>query len=205
MTVSQHQEDAVTVTVIRRREPPEVRREQILDAAAAVFVSRGLDDATMAEVAQAAGVAKGTVYLYFDSKSELLTALRSRYTKQWLEQTKRLDSLPGRGGYARQLKSFLGETYDFHADNQELHHLLFHSSGVAESEPLEQARTALARFITHGSETGELAVDNPQETAAFLLEGLHGILVRYLHSGRPRRSFVKSAWPLCARLLGIAD
>jgi AcrR family transcriptional regulator len=33
-------------------------------------------------VAEAAGFAMGTVYLYFDSKSALLTALRARYTSQ---------------------------------------------------------------------------------------------------------------------------
>jgi AcrR family transcriptional regulator len=42
-------------TTTRRRELPEVRREQILDAAAQVFLDRGLAEATMAEVAEAAG------------------------------------------------------------------------------------------------------------------------------------------------------
>src|SRR5512132_4530615 len=111
----------------RRREPPEVRREQLLDAAS-VFLERGLAQATMADVTEAAGVAKGTIYLYFDSRSALLTALRTRYTSQWLEQSGRLDAPPGRGGYARQLRSFLGEMYDFHAANQRLHHLLFHAA-----------------------------------------------------------------------------
>ena len=82
----------------RRRELPEVRREQLLDAAATVFLDRGLAEATMADVAEAAGVAKGTVYLYFDSKSALLTALRARYTSQWLEQSGRLDAPPAAGG-----------------------------------------------------------------------------------------------------------
>ena len=110
----------------RRRELPEVRREQILDAAATVFLDRGLTQATMADVAEAAGVAKGTIYLYFDSKSAVLTALRARYTGQWLAQSGRLDTPPDRGGHPRQLRSFLAEMYDFHAANQRLHHLLFH-------------------------------------------------------------------------------
>lgn len=69
-------------TTTRRRELPEVRREQILDAAVQVFMKRGPAEATMAHVAEAAGFAMGTVYLYFDSKSALLTALRARYTSQ---------------------------------------------------------------------------------------------------------------------------
>jgi AcrR family transcriptional regulator len=185
----------------RRREPPEVRREQLLDAAAAVFLDRGLAQATMADVTEAAGVAKGTIYLYFDSKSALLTALRTRYTSQWLEQSGRLDAPPGRGGYSRRLRSFLAEMYDFHAANQRLHHLLFHAAEVSEDEPLEQARAALVRFVTRGAEAGEFAVDDPEETASFLLDGLHGLLLRSLQTNRNRRDFTGAAWSLCARLL----
>src|SRR5215210_7257384 len=54
-----------------RRRPPDVRREQILDAAERVLVERGLATTTMADVAGAAAVAKGTVYLYFESKAGL--------------------------------------------------------------------------------------------------------------------------------------
>ena len=180
-----------------------MRREQLLDAAASVFLERGLAQATMADVTEAAGVAKGTIYLYFDSKSALLTALRARYTSQWLEQSGRLDAPPGRGGYARQLRSFLGEMYDFHAANQRLHHLLFHAAEVSEDEPLEQARAALARFVARGAQAGELTADDPEETASFLLDGLHGLLLRSLHAGRSRRDFTGAAWSLCARLLAI--
>ena len=185
----------------RRRELPEVRHEQILDAAAQVFLDRGLAQATMADVAEAAGVAKGTVYLYFDSKSTLLTALRTRYIGQWLAQSGRLDASPGRGGHTGQLRSFLGEMYDFSAANQRLHHLLFHAAEVSEDEPLEQARAALARFVTRGTQAGEFTVDDPEETASFLLDGLHGLLLRSLQTNRNRRDFTGAAWSLCARLL----
>lgn len=189
----------------RRRELPEVRREQILDAAAEVFLDRGLAEATMADVAETAGVAKGTVYLYFDSKSALLTALRARYTSQWLAQSGRLDTPPGRGGHARQLRAFLAEMYDFSAANQRLHHLLFHTAEVSEDEPLEQARATLVRFVTRGTEAGEFTVKDPEETASFLLDGLHGLLLRSLHANRSRRAFVSAAWTLCDRLLGITS
>jgi AcrR family transcriptional regulator len=189
----------------RRRELPEVRHEQILDAAAQVFLDRGLAQATMADVAEAAGVAKGTIYLYFDSKSALLTALRTRYIGQWLAQSGRLDASPGRGGHTAQLRSFLGEMYDFSAANQRLHHLLFHDAEISEDEPLEQARAALARFVTRGTQAGEFTVDDPEETASFLLDGLHGLLLRSLHANRSRRAFVTAAWSLCARLLGVAS
>ncbi len=50
------------------------RREQITQAALAVFSARGYGEATVREIARRAGVAEGTVYLYFKSKRDLLVA-----------------------------------------------------------------------------------------------------------------------------------
>ncbi len=47
------------------------KRKRIVEAAAGVFSRRGYKSALMAEVATAAGVGKGTIYEYFDSKEEL--------------------------------------------------------------------------------------------------------------------------------------
>src|SRR5215813_1961304 len=54
------------------------RRTQILDAATQVFASKGFNRATIRDVAQAAGVADGTIYNYFANKSDLLFGLLDR-------------------------------------------------------------------------------------------------------------------------------
>ena len=51
------------------------KRRQILDGARRVFLARGFDGASMGEIAKAAGVSKGTLYVYFDSKEVLFEAL----------------------------------------------------------------------------------------------------------------------------------
>ena len=51
------------------------KRARILDAAVRVFADRGFFNATVAEIARAAGVADGTIYLYFKSKDDLLISL----------------------------------------------------------------------------------------------------------------------------------
>src|SRR5215472_17763161 len=51
------------------------RRAQILAAASRVFARRGFHRTTVREVAREAGIADGTIYLYFASKQELLLAL----------------------------------------------------------------------------------------------------------------------------------
>jgi AcrR family transcriptional regulator len=55
------------------------RREDILRAAREVFRQSGYEKAHVAEIAQRAGVGKGTVYLYFESKRAMLDALCNLY------------------------------------------------------------------------------------------------------------------------------
>jgi AcrR family transcriptional regulator len=54
------------------------RTREILAAARRLMEANGMDTLTMDEIAQAAGVAKGTIYLYFQSKDELIQALLSQ-------------------------------------------------------------------------------------------------------------------------------
>jgi AcrR family transcriptional regulator len=59
----------------RWRRRPAARPQQILQAAFRVFGTRGLHQATLDDVARAAGITKGTIYLYFPSKVALFTAM----------------------------------------------------------------------------------------------------------------------------------
>ncbi len=57
-----------------RRRRPEARPDEILTAALDEFAERGLAGARIADIATRAGVAKGTVYLYFETKDDLFRA-----------------------------------------------------------------------------------------------------------------------------------
>ena len=51
------------------------KRQALLDAARDLFAKKGYEETTIAEIAQAAGVAVGTVYLYFHNKHDILTGV----------------------------------------------------------------------------------------------------------------------------------
>ncbi|MCX4195187.1 TetR/AcrR family transcriptional regulator [Methylobacterium organophilum] len=51
------------------------KRQQILEGARTVFLAAGFDGASMGEIARAAGVSKGTLYVYFENKEDLFEAL----------------------------------------------------------------------------------------------------------------------------------
>ena len=55
------------------------RSAEILDAARRVFAERGFKGTTIADIAEAAGIALGTIYLYFPSKDDVFAALSRRF------------------------------------------------------------------------------------------------------------------------------
>jgi AcrR family transcriptional regulator len=54
------------------------KRDQILDGAKRVFAANGYDGSSMNDITRAAGVSKGTIYVYFNNKEELFAALIQR-------------------------------------------------------------------------------------------------------------------------------
>ena len=63
---------------VTREQRKTARRDAILAAAQNVFAQKGFDGATIADIARAAGVASGTVYLYYESKIDLFAALNDQ-------------------------------------------------------------------------------------------------------------------------------
>ena len=60
------------------------KRERILRAAVNVFAEYGYFNAKVAQIAKAAGVADGTIYLYFDGKEDLLITIFREHTRSYL-------------------------------------------------------------------------------------------------------------------------
>ena len=69
-------------TLTRREREIENRKQLILDAATQVFRGKCVGQATMGEIASVAELSKGTLYLYFKSKEDLLLALANRMLDQ---------------------------------------------------------------------------------------------------------------------------
>jgi TetR/AcrR family fatty acid metabolism transcriptional regulator len=65
---------------------PADKRVAILDAATVVFAKRGFFGSQVADVARAAGIAAGTVYLYFRSKDEILTSIFDRTMQEAIDE-----------------------------------------------------------------------------------------------------------------------
>ena len=87
--MNEHSFSAIQPSAAVRRRPPAPplpKRDAILRAAIDVFAGRGFFNAQVADVARAAGVAAGTVYLYFRSKDDLLVSVFERSMREALEE-----------------------------------------------------------------------------------------------------------------------
>lgn len=185
----------------RRREAPEVRRTQILDAAEGLLVERGLQT-SIADIAEAAGVAKGTVYLYFASRDELLAALRARYLERFgaavgeSADRRRPDA-------AAAVVAFADALFDWGMRHRNLHYVLFHEAGVSEEDALAYGQTMLADLVADGVAAGTVHVGDPELTARALMDTVHGIFVATIKTERPERArYERAIRELVPRMLG---
>lgn len=62
------------------------KREKIINAAAKFFGEKGYHNTTTSEIAEAAGVAAGTIYIYFTSKEELIVAVFEEFLGRHMER-----------------------------------------------------------------------------------------------------------------------
>ncbi len=82
----------------RRRGPGSEKYQRILDAAVEVIAERGYFSSPVSAIAKRAGVADGTIYLYFKSKDDVLrTAIDAMFNKFHRQVEEEFRTLTGRG------------------------------------------------------------------------------------------------------------
>ena len=89
------------------------RRNQILDAATTVFAEKGFHRSTIRDVAKAAGIADGTIYIYFENKTALLLGILDRLNESdqreaYFEQSTDMDINSFFRKHLRQRLEFIG-------------------------------------------------------------------------------------------------
>src|SRR5947208_5518066 len=114
------------------RLPAVQRRRQLFDVSLEVFASRGYHGASMAEIAEAAGVTKPVLYQHFRSKRELYLELLADVGQRLLEEVQKATAAAG--GPSQQVASGFAAYFRFVADNESAFRLLFGGDG-READP----------------------------------------------------------------------
>lgn len=176
------------------------KRDSILEAAAQVFARRGFRKASVDEIARAAGVAKGTVYLAVRSKEELYERAVAREVDAWLGANRLPESADV--DPAALLGALLTDEVASAADHPLVATLLTGQVNLAlpgREEPLaELRRRARANVLTvlrRGARTGRLRRDLDLEEVAVLLQDLEAAtLLFHNHGGEGREDAHFHRW-----------
>jgi AcrR family transcriptional regulator len=100
----------------------EFRRAEILAAAAKVFAGKGLDAARMDDIAKAARVAKGTLYLYFQSKDAIYQAVVQQALDTLAEQTAK--HVQQKESFAEKLAAFISVRIAYWQEHRQLYRII---------------------------------------------------------------------------------
>src|SRR5947207_6097685 len=110
---------AVETRTRRTTKRPQDRRQELMEAALRVLREKGASAATVSDITEEAGVAKGTFYLYFDSKEHLLAALRERFVEDALAHGTSLAARVGEEDWWGLVDASIRTFVDFHFDRIE--------------------------------------------------------------------------------------
>ena len=181
----------MTSTAKPRTKPPEVRREELLDAAQTLFLAQGIAATSVDAIVAGADVAKGTFYLYFDSKQQLLAALRQRYIDTYCEELRIAMNECPPDDWRGRLRAWVAAGVDGYLNHHALHDLVFHQFRPEPRYATHKNSTAdqLSDFLTAGNVAGAWALQEPRLTAMMLFHALHGAL----EEGSARSSSADSA------------
>ena len=175
-------------TAERRQEEKEQRRQDIVDAAEVVFAKKGVEKATMGDVAKEARLSRGLIYFYFKDKDALYLAIMIRATRTLYEAF--LKAIAGRANGLDKIRA-MGKAYvTFHYRTPNYFDAMadFESRTIdpesireGEMECLLEGKKVLelmASVIKEGMEDGSVRKDleNPMETAICLWGFTHGII-----------------------------
>jgi TetR/AcrR family fatty acid metabolism transcriptional regulator len=169
------------------------RRDTIQGAAQRVIARHGLAGASMSAIAEEAGVAKGTLYLYFEDRDDLLDQAASRIFDELLERLKGV--LAGGRPLRESLRELVRTKLAFFDENQEFLrvYMALRLGGAEEARRHRRHRPRYARYVemltaylAAAAARGEMKAFDPARVALFFAEGTSAILQRRLEeTGRP--------------------
>lgn len=193
-----------------REQRKEERREQLLEVAERLFLSKGYEKTAVSDIVREAGVAQGTFYCHFKTKEDILVAVVRRTATAEVEG--RIQAVVGNENlsYTERLHGLVAAVFEFvsakrdffeyiHQDaNAALHHRLTGTTGRI-------VRKYLVALLEEGAAKGYFHVPYPEETADFFLGGFSAVLHVPELTADPERAerFRKAAECALERGLGL--
>ena len=166
----------------------EERKDQIMNAAEDVFAQKGFSDARMDDIAEETGLSKGTLYLYYKSKDDLIIAILDRIFQREFRAFENLDLATINASEAiwdfvettakdiKMMMRLLPITYEFMG-------LAFRNKFVQKTFKtyLNHYLDILIPIIQQGIDSGEFRPADPKEIAIAMGAILEGTLLLWVY------------------------
>lgn len=173
----------------------EFRVQSIQDAAMRVIARKGMEATTMQDIAEEAGVAKGTIYLYFRDRDELVDKTFENAIGQL---TERIGEALDRGTTVEEkIRGSMNAKFEYFRDHREFFRL-YASLRMPEgnSPAAQRKRHCAARYsdtvnrfvgdLAAGMDRGEIRRCDPRRLALFIIEGSNAIVIERVMEENPR-------------------
>ncbi|OGW17316.1 MAG: hypothetical protein A3G93_15640 [Nitrospinae bacterium RIFCSPLOWO2_12_FULL_45_22] len=179
------------------------RRSAVLRAAELIFSKKGFHKSTMAEIAQIAEFATGTLYNFFKNKADLyLTVIEEKSEELFQFIGKELANV--RGSLEEKITSLINAHLSFFEKNSNFFKIFLTQraafEGVARDEIGNEVHKIylkyvdmIAEIIEGGIKRGELKGLNPREASYALLGMLNSIIIYWLTSDKKKGSLTPKA------------
>jgi len=162
----------------------------IIDAALKVFGEKGYYNATISEIARAAGVSEATIYEYFGSKEDLLFAIPGEITRQAVEFLEAM--VPYIKGAENRIRAIVYGYYNLYRQNPHYSSLVLldlkHNRKFMEAEAYQVVKKSagfILRAIEEGQRSGEFREDvDPYLVRSMILGTIEHIFFRWHLKGR---------------------
>lgn len=173
----------------KRRED---RRDQIVAAATEIFAELGYHAASISEIIRRVGIARGTFYLYFDSKHAVFDSILSGAMAGLASRIKVIETEKGAAPPRQQAEQNIRRVLGYLCDNRPLSQLLLNPGLTPDAESAqrlqafyERVTEMIAASLEHGIAMGLVRSCDTQLVASALLGAIRGVTRRLIKEETP--------------------
>ena len=155
---------------------PEERKQELIDTAERLFLEKGYEQTTVADIVREIEVAQGTFYYYFSSKEKILEAIIEKDITALEEDVRQIMSREDANA-AIKLNAVVNSIIGISTSRREIMNYLHEESNAVmhekmERHTIERLVPLMTRVIAEGTHAGIFDVQYPTESVEFLLASL---------------------------------
>ncbi len=173
MSVNERGNDALA----RVSKQPEERRQELVDAARALFESQGYERTAVSDIVHRVGVAQGLFYYYFHSKQDIFLAVIDQFIQAHIEalaselRDASLPTLSRIHNLMQMLTRFFRELEGLYRPGQVTGEMF----AVIQNHVCEVMEPIISSLLREGTEMGVLDAPYPERMARFFIAGFIGV------------------------------